>query len=408
MNGLKLKKFTAATLAVCAAGTAVFAPAFAAFAEQEPVSLAGLGCSVNVPCGGFVGEKPVGSVFDSAFISSRLDNALRVNVAQTVSSSKSSSSIAYIVESYRQCMKIKSGEAVYKSAQAVFGSTIDYKKYPNQFYYFAYQDYAYCTYTLPEYSSNIGEYIKGLDKGYAEALDNYFSGEVTAEQLFSQYGTHVVMTGVYGRRWVSLFTAVSATTDLSKYQSSLKQKAEKAMNGGTGGAFDISGVSVPVSEINIFTQCSPRAHTLDEFKKSGYVLMDSSSDGLVPLWKLLPEKWSGEEYAERLESDYGEYAKTFEFDADALIESRPVVMPLPEEPSDKEEETKPPEETDKGKSTLSIVLLSVGAGLMAAGAAVMAVFAILSRRKGKAQNSDGQEQQGARESENEEKGEDNV
>lgn len=408
MNVLKIKKFTAAALAVCAAGTAVFAPAFAAFAEQEPVSLAGLGYPVNVPCGGFVGEKPVGSVFDSAFISSRVDNALRVSVSQTVYSSESSASIADIVDSYRKYMKIKDGDAVYKSAQAVFGSTIDFKKYLYQFYYFTYQDYAYCTYTLPEYSSNIGEYIKRLDKSYAEALDNYFLGEATAEQLFSQYGTHVVMSGVYGKRWISLFTAVSATTDLSKYQSSLKQKAEKAMNGGAGGAFDVLGVSVPVSEINIFTQCSPRAHTLDEFKKSGYVLTGASSDGLVPLWKLLPEKWSGEEYAERLKSDYAEYANTFEFDADALIESRPVVRPVPEEPSDKEEEPKPPEETDKSKSTLSIVLLSVGAGLMAAGAAVMAVFAILSRRKTNAQNGAGQEQQEARENENDDKGEDNV
>ena len=379
MQAGKFRKFTVAAFACAIACTAAAAPVLAAFADTENVTYAGLGCSVNVPCGGVDGEKPAGSVFESAFITDRIKNAVPVTVRQSATTEKSCNSIEEVLNAYKSSLKIKSGESVFESDTAVLQSTIDYSSYPYQYYYFKYCDYTYCTLTLPEYTVKTGDYINALDEDYLAALENYFMGGATAEELFTKYGTHVVMKGVYGRRWISLCTAVSATTDLSEHSSALKQRAEKALNGEAFSALDKAGVSVPVTEVNISALCSPHAQTWDEFNKSGYVLTNATTDGLVPLWKLLPEKWSAERYAEKLENDYNMYAKNYELDVDALIKSRPVFKPLEEQPPEEQGKTDSPEKGDK-TNVVAVALIGAGVVLMAVGAAVLIVFAILGRK----------------------------
>ena len=379
MQAGKFKKFTVAAFACALACTAAAAPALAAFADTENVTYSGLGCSVNVPCGGVDGEKPAGSVFESGFITDRIKNAVPITVRQSTVFETSSCSIADVVNAYKSGLKMKNGEAVFESDAAVLHSTIDYSSYPYQYYYFRYSEFIYCTLTLPEYTTRIEDYIDGLDEDYLAALENYFMGGETAEALFTEYGTHVVMKGVYGRRWISLCTAVSATTDLSEYASTLKQKAEKALNGEAFSALDKAGISVPVTEVNISALCSPHAQTWDEFNKSGYLLTNATTDGLVPLWKLLPERWSAERYAEKLKNDYNTYAKNYELDVDALIKSRPVAEKGEEQPPEEQDKTDKPDIARKTNG-VAIALIGAGVGLMAVGAVVLIVFAILGRR----------------------------
>lgn len=374
------KKLALAAVSCAAACAAAAAPSLAAFAEAEAVSYAGLGCAINVPCGGVYGEKPEGSVFDSAFLAERVKGAVPVVVRRTESAAKSFDEIEDVVNAYKTSLELKNGEALYKSSAAFLQSTIDYSAYPYRYYYYRYSDYAYCTLTLPEYKTRLGEYVTGLDAEYSAALDEYFGGAATAEELFRKYGTHVVMNGVFGKRWVSLCTAVSAVTDLSKYSSTLAQKAEKALNGSSF-TLDKAGASVPVTEVSIAALCSPRAQTWDEFLKSGSVLTGAAADGLVPLWELLPEKWSGGQYSEKLEADYVSYAENYELDAVGLINSRPAAKPPETEPNAGDGETQPVGVVKKTHlNPTALALIGTGAALAVAGAAVLIVFAVLGRK----------------------------
>ena len=185
---------------------------------------------------------------------------------------------------------------------------------------------------LPEYVSGISEYSENLSSEYLNTLSEVFAGNITYESLFSEYGTHVVMKGIYGGRMFYCYSAASNKYDLREYGIYINSVLNNYMSNnrndglvsfpvvrnllncnynvqeGFYGCTVGGNVTENVKFDNFYDAFQSFAKTVDEYA----VLIDSTKEGLVPLWKLLPEKYaSHSEEFEKALNDYIENKRAY-------------------------------------------------------------------------------------------------
>lgn len=214
-------------------------------------------------------------------------------------------------------------------------NNFEYNKYVSQYYYTLIANYERYSYALPNYSSNLTEYKNNLHSDYIIALNNLFTQntQTAANSFFDTYGTHLIAKGIYGGKAEIYYSAVSnkldfkdslkttitnsinnSITDIVEQNknnnfnlaatlgvdSSLYKESFRAIAKG-GNAFSATSISSLNSSYENWT------NTIDNIP----TLIKTSSDGLIPLWNLLPSNYSDTTYKNKLINWFNNYTNSY-------------------------------------------------------------------------------------------------
>ena len=219
-------------------------------------------------------------------------------------------------------------------------ANVEYKSYVSQYFYKLSAQIDVYTYNLPLYSSGLAQYRANLDSAYQQQIIYLINNptEENAEQFFNIFGTHIIAKGTFGGRmdlyYAALSNKVSVGASLkSSIDTAIKAqideklpkveiKGEDAINApieidtNVNISFDVSneigvdsasilqqesivtvGGKSTMSSINdINTGYKDWVNSLYYIDENGDLVDDTglievSSDGLIPLWELIPTSY---------------------------------------------------------------------------------------------------------------------
>ncbi len=209
-------------------------------------------------------------------------------------------------------------------------TSFDYKKYSNQYFYIYSITSEKDIYYIDNYNEK-GLFDEHFSEGFLSALDNL---EKTKDfkSFFDVYGTHLVASVVYGGKSNLYYSVVSNNSGINFNN---RTKLELSIGAGISGMFEgnvdivdrISyelGISTEDIEAALFAEvlggtsftCTDIKQYYEGSKKwlasldnntLTPVFIDYSTDGLIPLWKILPEKY--EELSKMMEAKFLDYYK---------------------------------------------------------------------------------------------------
>lgn len=212
---------------------------------------------------------------------------------------------------------------------------IEYNKYASQYYYALVANYDRYAYTLPNYSSNLSDYRNNLHSDYINAVARLFTinTQSAANSFFDTYGTHLIAKGIYGGRAEIYYSAVSNkiyfgeslyATITKKLDESIKGLVETDQNINFSLYETINKVTSAYREAfrAIAKGGSPFSATSISSLNANYTnwantidnsptLIRTSSDGLVPLWNLLPSAYNKQSYVNKLIEWYSSYVNEY-------------------------------------------------------------------------------------------------
>lgn len=341
------KKLVAAIVAIVLSASAIIALCrgisfvSASAAISSDVERSGLGLSVNAVTTDYLylSELKDGApIFNTDWLASQVNSANYVSVNSTYSSSYKSSEFEEVAKSYLARFQfsnsVSAGVDLFLAA-ASFGFEVEDLlrfgfKLSSYYYMFNNQIERY-TLSLPNYSTDLSSYKENLNSNYLNALKKVFSGSMTYKELFDTYGTHVVLKGVYGGTMNMFYRLASNKYDVGGYSfsnitSDINASITGVVNAGSAANFNITNTldcSYQDVEENIYftahggnpftgTSISDFSNSFKSWSNSvasSPVLISASSDGLVPLWKLLPSKYSG--YQTEFENEFKKYAAAY-------------------------------------------------------------------------------------------------
>lgn len=259
-------------------------------------------------------------IFDRSWLNSQINNSVKINTSNTRAGGYSGSSYEEVSNKFSMGLNISSSATVdaiklfqiglSNSFQASI--SVDYNEYYEQFYYVYNSSYQSYTLNLPNYR-NLNTYISNLSDSYLQDLNTLFStGNYV--NFFDKYGTHVIAKGIYGASFNFFYSLVSNSTDFSV---NLKDDVNAGLNaafaglasGATNFDFNLESVIGTTSKschefVNFYTQGGDMYAGLSygdlgtkypEWVNSvgnNEKLIGYSSDGLIPLWNLLPSNLS--------------------------------------------------------------------------------------------------------------------
>lgn len=217
--------------------------------------------------------------------------------------------------------------------------TGEISKYKYQFYY-NYQGF------YPRYYANLSNlndksiFVNNLSQTYEGYLNLLFRGAITPQIFFDKFGTHVIVSGVYGGKIDFNYIAFNNQKQIN---GNLKQSAKDGLtakvNSSLGGEITsqfnfstavgykkmqyyeknqlkaLGGSAIGVSSIEyIDTQLSNWLRSLDS---NNSTLIDIPEGGVIPLWDLLPDHYlykkqdfikKCKQYLDNNKIDYSDYA----------------------------------------------------------------------------------------------------
>lgn len=204
-----------------------------------------------------------------------------------------------------------------------------------QYYYALIANFDKYAYTLPNYSTNLSAYKTNLHADYINALTNLFNSNSSsiASTFFDNYGTHVIAKGIYGAKAEIYFGAVSNSHNVGvNYKAEITNKLNAGITGlievGTNANFNLSTILDTSSSYykqsfrantwggNMFSATSIEnlnigySNWVDSIENST-ALIRTSSDGLVPLWELLPTQYDNNTYKTKLKNWFNIYANNY-------------------------------------------------------------------------------------------------
>ena len=308
-------------------------------------SKVGLGYSINAVKSKYIDVIEIrdGSpIMNEDWLASYLENITPTMVNYSDIYSFSASSFEEINTAVNMRMNFSSsikgdGSIFTANAQNGFDVTsgINYSSNMSQYYYILNSIFEKYTYTLPNYSSNLSLYIENLHPDYIKAVKKFFveNNQKTANEFFDSYGTHLIAKGVYGGKLEAYYSAVSNKIDVGgKLKNTITQSLNagilKKMETGVNMNFDLSS-AINQSTEEISELFRTKAYGGTSFSATNIstlnlkyedwcgsiqrnpTLIRTSSDGLVPLWNLLPKEYNSSFYKDKMLSFYNSYVKTY-------------------------------------------------------------------------------------------------
>ncbi len=290
---------------------------------EENYNVFGLGKTVNIAKDRYLNYDDINSskvIFDTEWLNQRLESSDLIDNTNQSSNSTivSGTSIENITLDLGLNTKFETkidGKA-YDVLNATLKSEFNIvsietiKKYKYQFFY---KYYGYYPRYYANLFKNVNEsiYTENLDKTYEGYLNLLFRGAITPQVFFDKYGTHVISSGVYGGRFDYTYYALNnqkaITTDMQiKAEQGITAAISNIVNGGVGNSFDFKSaigydkLSVETKgEMNSRGGAPTTTTSLENFStelnkwlpsltNDTSALIDIPSNGLIPLWELLP------------------------------------------------------------------------------------------------------------------------
>lgn len=317
--------------------------ASAATAASEGVERSGLGLSVNAITTDYLDltELKDGSpIFNTSWITSQVNNANYISVGSTITNTFNKSEFMDVAEDF--AVKLNFNQSVSFNAELFLGALSNTfkvqasafnKDYVSQYYYLFQNRIERYTLGLPNYSSDLSSYKANLNSTYLTALQNLFNGQMTYDDFFDMYGTHVILKGVYGGMLNMSYHFASNKCDVggngaAKIAGGISAGINKVVNANSGASFDVNATMQCesgdiVEDFNLvargggvftgtsMTDFSNSFKTWANSVVSSPVLIAPSSDGLVPLWELLPSSYSSRK--EEFKNAFKEYAEDYNY-----------------------------------------------------------------------------------------------
>lgn len=214
-------------------------------------------------------------------------------------------------------------------------NNFEYNKYASQYYYTLISTFERYSYALPNYSSNLTDYKNNLHTDYVNALNNLFTQntQTAANSFFDTYGTHLIAKGIYGGKAEIYYSIISNKVDINdELKTSITTEVNNSITGlieqNKESKFDLEaslGISKSVckesfraitkggnpfsatSISSLNASFSNWTNTID----STPTLIKTSSDGLIPLWNLLPSSYSDVSYKNKLINWFSNYTNSY-------------------------------------------------------------------------------------------------
>ncbi|MBQ7340008.1 MAG: hypothetical protein IJW43_04050 [Clostridia bacterium] len=316
-------------------------------------SQTGLGYSVDIVNATSYGDYKRGvSVLDS----NKLNNAtIYKDDLQSVSTTKSTSarSISELIEESSTTLQVDVGVGV--SVFGIFGGidlgvkssgSFKHSSYQNQYYQVLDQYIERYSLSLKDFAVK-GKYLSYLSDDYVEVLGELFESQNQANfnQFFATYGTHIIGSAIFGGRLNAYVSAVTNKANISESkENSLKSSITfKGFATQTNIGFQASvAETLGASTEDVQTSFNASAYGGDTFgvaeiedfstKYNSWLesfndndttcsLINYSSNGLIPLWDLLPQEYSSmsesmeEAFLEYYNEKYNRVVNYYKFDA---------------------------------------------------------------------------------------------
>lgn len=280
----------------------------------------GLGYTINAVTAKYLDltEIKTGSpVLNETFREAMLNSAIRTSVNSSETYSNSSNSFTNIKASATADLGYSQGatmcdnilDASFKMGFSLEGG-LTYKNTLSHYFYnlrFEFVDY---TYNLPEYSSNIEYYRQNLHPNFKKALQDVAAGRMKYSDFFDCYGTHMIAKGKYGASLDLYYSVVSNVLDVggtlkTNIDNEISSKIGDALAANEHIAFNLE-VALGESTRNCNSQFTMKsyggnaffANSIDSFNQrydlwyptiqSNPTLIGTTSDGLIPIWELVP------------------------------------------------------------------------------------------------------------------------
>ena len=316
--------------------------------STEYADRTGLGLSINAITNSYLDSieiKDGSPIFDETFRLEKLSQASYGAVNTTETYSYATTNMQYMANncssSYGYSSSVTGGVELFSGeANYAYSAVNDllYGQYTSQYYYRLCTEYANYTYSLPNYSSNLSAYKENLHNNYKQAIISLIENptEANRDDFFETYGTHLIAKGVYGGRLNAYYAVVSNYIDVTeKYKNNisagLKAGFEDEISGDADFSFslrNIVGDSAGSYQERFFVTTrggSAFSGTSFNSLSSTYAswcnsienrpsLIATSSDGLIPLWNLLPPEYDNETNRNKVRELYLDYAETKEID----------------------------------------------------------------------------------------------
>lgn len=343
------KKLSALILAVALVASTAIALGFgfksvsasAATAASEGVERSGLGLSVNAITTDYLDltELKDGSpIFNTSWITSQVNNANYISVGSTITNTFNKSEFMDVAEDF--AVKLNFNQGVSLNTDLFLGALSNTfkvqaeasnKECVSQYYYLFQNRIDRYTLSLPNYSSDLSSYISNLNSTYLATLQKVFNGQMSYDDLFNIYGTHVILKGVYGGMLNMSYHFASNKCDVggsgaAKIASGISAGINNVINLNSGASFDINATMQcesgdiaedfnltarggnPFSGVSI-TDFANNFKSWSNSVINAPVLIAPSSDGLVPLWELLPSQYSS--HKAEFQNAFKNYAQNY-------------------------------------------------------------------------------------------------
>ena len=207
---------------------------------------------------------------------------------------------------------------------------MEYTSYPYQYYSTYIYTYKYKTYSLSNYNSDLTNIKRCLNDQYVEDLEALLYDDADINTFFDTYGTHVIGSMVTGGRLEINYSIVSENYDVwgEKYDSltyylnnNLYSKVQLSSSSITFDPQTGCGVSPLGSNqyigwqthggtdftISSITQINTVFNSWKNSVTSYPEIIQPTSDGLIPLWNLLPGDLNTTTYKNLFISKYNQY-----------------------------------------------------------------------------------------------------
>lgn len=198
----------------------------------------------------------------------------------------------------------------------------------SQYYYRFHSLIVKESYALPDYTSNLNEYKKHLNPYFLLALEAVFSNHGTFAEIFNKFGTHIIARAEYGGKTNLFYNVFSNQIDVGgELASKLDAKVKDGIK--ATASFDIREITEEktgeyIEKLNLkayggntfsivqmsdfYDKYTSWCNSLDN--PNNLVLVNTTPDGLIPLWNFLPDEFDTYENRQNMMEAYEEYAIT--------------------------------------------------------------------------------------------------
>ncbi len=289
----------------------------------ENYNMYGLGKTVNIAKDGYLNNDSINaakSIFDQEWLEQRLQSSDVIE--ETNQSSYTSSFSCTTIEDFKLNLGLTSkyktsiGGKIFDAFNATVKDSFEFSgdvKLSNYKYRFFYKCYGY----YPRYYVNLAgnaivtEYGKHLDKTYEGYLNLLFRDAISSQIFFDKFGTHVITSGKYGGSFDCTYFAVNNQKEITAEmkadaEADVSAKIFDIVHGGTGGSLQFCAATSytkltcaensnvksiggdafgPVKFEEFDEKIDPWLNSITNETAS---LIDIPSNGLTPLWEILP------------------------------------------------------------------------------------------------------------------------